>query len=166
MSNVVEIQGPLDDYEEVLGRFIAVVRRTPIGAVLAWTTDQVESAPGVYAADWLDVYVPALCGPAHLAWAWTVESPDGVSPADGALFEDGILRPRWSKGSDLKSFTLAWPADTTALVDDDAVLAWSSAGLERAMWSWCAEVAGRPDLSFRFNDALQTPFERLLRPLS
>lgn len=146
------------EYDQHVDRFAAVVRCVRLGATLAWTTDHAPLGDGLYSAGWLDVYVPALCGPAHLGWAWTIETDTPATEFE--LDENGERGPRWLPGTAVKSFTIVWPSDATAVNDNgDVVPAYTHAAIEEAMAAWCASIAYRPDITFHYDATLKTPFE-------
>ena len=122
----------MGDFEDI----VTCVRQLPAGAVIEWGDD--GEAPDGILVGWLDVHAPVICNVLDLNWAWEVYSPDANDIPDG---ETVIVLPY-----DVR------PAD------GDPATGWSPDAVNVALRRWCAEHAGRDDITFVYREDLVSPF--------
>jgi hypothetical protein len=175
----------MDDGSE-LEHLLTMLAALPAGTEIRWGDDASRIAPGVWPANWVDVYVPELCAELAWNWVWTVSLPAAyrtvedddldpeTDPTEILLDPD---RTAWVISDTESSWYRREPVVVTAYDDapEPAVCAelftvaaaygeqvvehpaWSEQTLNAALAAWCAEHAGRPDLRFRFDDTVTTP---------
>ena len=122
----------MGDYEDI----VACVRQLSAGAVVEWGDD--GEAPGGVLVAWLDVRAPVICDALDLNWAWEVYSPD----AEDIRNDDTVI---------------VLPYDVSREVGEPSV-GWSPDAVNAALRRWCAEHAGRDDITFVYRDDLTSPF--------
>ena len=142
----------------------------PTGSVLEWGDHHGTTGKEFIHTGWVDVQIPKLENSIGWGWVWTVVAPDDDHALTGGWtivrdFDTMVWR-NWDKGGnwwDDSNYVLTGPNDTLTDTQREqfseeptGVPGWSTGVINAALREWCEREIGRPDVSFIYNDSIQS----------
>lgn len=107
----------MDDGTE-FEQLLTLLAGLPAGTEIRWGDDSTQLTPGVWPANWVDVYIPELCNETGWNWVWTITAPYSYRAAgDDNDTEHDV-------DEELDPTEILLPPDRTAWVITDTDTSW------------------------------------------
>ncbi|MEK9183586.1 MAG: hypothetical protein AAB890_00745 [Patescibacteria group bacterium] len=153
--------------QEDMQRVVDWLKEQPLNKELLWGSDHLSSKEP-WATGWADINVPEMDRDVKLNWIWTIESSEKADPDDDGdipvVYDLDVHRDTFRdneiavlKGQQLNT-------EQKLLLDEmksngkkiEMVGGWSADVIQKAIYKWISEKAGRPDIKLKWGSYFQS----------